>query len=219
MIKAFLFGSIGVLAETSELQRKAYNAAFELNNLEWRWNIGTYCRLLADPGGKKRLSRFSGGDLTVAEIAKVHSDKQNFFDDFVRAGIAPRPGCVDVIRKCKAHNIKVGLITTTTPQTLATLKMGLADWIDFDDFAVVTTKESVEKEKPDREVYQYALTALEVTAGQTVAVEDTKANQASARGCDIRCYLFPGEYAAVDPDSWAEPDHLARSLCDLPLIE
>ena len=98
------------------------------------------------------------------------------------AGIAPRAGCVDVIRKCKAHNIKVGLITTTTPQTLATLKIGLADWIDFDDFAVVTTKESVEKEKPDREVYQYALTALEVTAGQTVAVEDTKANQASARG-------------------------------------
>ncbi len=86
MIKAFLFGSIGVLAETSELQRRAYNAAFELNNLEWRWNIGTYCRLLADPGGKKRLSRAGGGNLTVAKIAKIHSDKHNFFDDFVRAG-------------------------------------------------------------------------------------------------------------------------------------
>ncbi len=146
MIKAFLFGSVGVLAETSELQRRAYNAAFELNNIEWRGNIGTYCSLLADPGGKNRLYRFSGGDLTAAEITKIHSDKQDFFDDFVRAGIKPRPGCVEIIRKCKANNIKVGLVTTTTPETLASLKIGLAGLIDFDDFDVVTTKESVEKE-------------------------------------------------------------------------
>jgi HAD superfamily hydrolase (TIGR01509 family) len=219
MIKAFLFGSVGVLAETSELQRRAYNAAFELNNIEWRWNIGTYCSLLADPGGKNRLYRFSGGDLTAAEITKIHSDKQDFFDDFVRAGIKPRPGCVEIIRKCKANNIKVGLVTTTTPETLASLKIGLAGLIDFDDFDVVTTKESVEKEKPDREVYQYALRALEVTAGEAVAVEDTKANQASALGCDIKCYLFPGEYAEVDAGSSAKRDYLASSLCNFPLID
>ena len=36
MKKALLFGSIGVLTETSELQRKAYNEAFKLNNLEYQ---------------------------------------------------------------------------------------------------------------------------------------------------------------------------------------
>ena len=40
MKKALLFGSIGVLTETSELQRKAYNEAFKLNNLEYTWNVG-----------------------------------------------------------------------------------------------------------------------------------------------------------------------------------
>ena len=45
MKKALLFGSIGVLTETSELQRKAYNEAFKLNNLEYTWNAVSYTHL------------------------------------------------------------------------------------------------------------------------------------------------------------------------------
>ena len=52
MKKALLFGSIGVLTETSELQRRAYNMALKLNDIEYTWNIGTYCELLKKPGGK-----------------------------------------------------------------------------------------------------------------------------------------------------------------------
>ena len=54
MKKAILFGSIGVLTETSELQRRAYNMALKLNDIKYTWNIGTYCELLKKPGGKKR---------------------------------------------------------------------------------------------------------------------------------------------------------------------
>ena len=46
-MKALLLGSIGVLAETSELQRRAYNTAFVAHGVDWHWNIATYCRHLA----------------------------------------------------------------------------------------------------------------------------------------------------------------------------
>ena len=36
--KAILFGSIGTLAETSDLQRNAFNEAFKISGLNWFWD-------------------------------------------------------------------------------------------------------------------------------------------------------------------------------------
>ena len=44
--KAILFGSIGTLIETSELQRNAFNQAFSENGLDWDWNPAQYQDLL-----------------------------------------------------------------------------------------------------------------------------------------------------------------------------
>ena len=71
MRNSIFFGSIGVLAETSDLQRKAYNAALKLNGIDWQWNVGTYCSLLQDPGGQKRLSLFAGSGLDYGQIVKT----------------------------------------------------------------------------------------------------------------------------------------------------
>ena len=72
MKKALLLGSIGVLTETSELQRQAYNQALKANDIHYRWNTGTYCKLLQEPGGKKRLASFGGQNLTEEQIEKIH---------------------------------------------------------------------------------------------------------------------------------------------------
>ena len=40
-MKAILFGSIGTLVETSEIQRKRYNLAFEKVGVDWYWNTAT----------------------------------------------------------------------------------------------------------------------------------------------------------------------------------
>ena len=58
MVNALLFGSIGVLAETSEIQRQAYNQSFEEHGLDWYWNIANYCALLKTPGEKGGLKIF-----------------------------------------------------------------------------------------------------------------------------------------------------------------
>ena len=64
-MKALLLGSIGVLAETSELQRRAYNTAFVAHGVDWHWNIATYCRHLATPGGQNRLRQLGGDALST----------------------------------------------------------------------------------------------------------------------------------------------------------
>ena len=50
-MKAILLGSIGVITETSELQRQSYNEAFAHHGLDWYWSIANYCELLKKPGG------------------------------------------------------------------------------------------------------------------------------------------------------------------------
>ena len=198
MKKALLFGSIGVLAETSELQRRAYNEALKLNNVAWHWNIGTYCNLLQEPGGKKRLSSFGGGALAKQLIEKIHYDKQEIFEDLVKNGIEPRSGCLEAVKACKDLGIKLGFITTTTPKTVAIIKEGLSNYIDFEDFDLITSNQLVKQGKPNVEIYEYALSKLKISANEAIAIEDTKANQSSANRCGIDCYLFPGEYATIN---------------------
>ena len=49
--KAVLFGSIGTLAETSDLQRDAFNEAFKISGLDWFWDEDIYRKLLSKSGG------------------------------------------------------------------------------------------------------------------------------------------------------------------------
>ena len=156
-MKAVFLGSIGVIAETSELQRQAYNAAFAEHGLDWYWNVANYCEMLKNPGGVKRINSFSNGLLSADEITAIHSKKEAFFSDFLRQGIAPRPGVSECILKCKQNGIRLGFITTTTSNNINTLSYALKEHLKFTDFDLITTKDDVSAEKPSSDVYSYAL--------------------------------------------------------------
>ena len=58
-MKAILFGSIGTLIETSDLQREAFNQAFKEAGLDWYWDQEDYTKLLKKSGGTKRIEDFA----------------------------------------------------------------------------------------------------------------------------------------------------------------
>ena len=49
-MKSILFGSIGVLTESSAIQRRAFNEAFKEFGLDWYWNVANYIKMLQKPG-------------------------------------------------------------------------------------------------------------------------------------------------------------------------
>ena len=55
-MKALFLGSISVLADTSDLQRRCFNTAFEEAELDWHWTEETYKSLLRSSGGRSRVS-------------------------------------------------------------------------------------------------------------------------------------------------------------------
>ena len=194
-MKALLLGSIGVLAETSELQRQAYNTAFVAHGVDWHWNIATYCRHLGTPGGQNRLRQLGGDALSALEIRRIHETKQDAFAASLAGGIAPRPGIVDTLTAARAAGLRIGFITTTTPRTIAMIREALASHIDMSDFAVVTSKDDVIREKPDGACYELALSRLGIAAHDALAIEDTVASQSAAIAAGIRCHLYTGSYA------------------------
>ena len=58
-MNTIFFGSIGSIVETSEIQRKAFNKAFQKFGLDWYWNVGNYINMIQKPGGIKRIKQYS----------------------------------------------------------------------------------------------------------------------------------------------------------------
>ena len=197
MVKALFLGSIGTLAETSEIQRNAYNQAFEEHGIDWYWNIANYCDLLKRPGGRERLKRFSNGELSAETINSIHARKEELFKEKLGGSIKPRHGLIECIKFCRQKNIKVGFITTTSIKNINSLKTALLPYIDINDFDLITNRNDVKKEKPNSEVYRFALSKLKLKPSETIAVEDTEVNQQAALEQRILCYLFAGEYATT----------------------
>ena len=196
-MKAILLGSIGVITETSELQRQSYNEAFTHHGLDWYWSIANYCELLKKPGGLKRIATFGGISVDMNIIKKIHETRQSIFNAKIAEGLRPRKGVVECINFCKQNNLKIGLVTTTTPQMLQALSKSLEATIDFGSFDLITSKQDATNEKPDSEIFTFALNRLNIEASQAIAVEDTEANQSAAMQAELLCYLFAGEYAAT----------------------
>ena len=169
-----------------------------MNGVDWHWNIGTYCDLLKDPGGKKRLLEFSNSQLSAELVEQIHRDKQSVFEELIGVGLKPRIGCLEALKKCKNNGGKVGFVTTTTPYTIDIIKKSLSNYINFEDFDIITSCETVSKPKPSSEIYKYVLSELKINAEQTIAIEDTKVNQKAALNSGLDCYLYPGEYATFD---------------------
>lgn len=214
-MKALLLGSIGVLAETSELQRQAYNAAFAAHAVDWYWNIATYCHHLATPGGQNRLRSLGGGALSEEVIGRIHQTKQDMFAARLAGGVAPRAGITNTLAMARAAGLRVGLVTTTTPQTIAIIRAALADHIDMSDFAVITSKQDVRREKPAGEVYEHALSQLGIAPHEAIAIEDTVASQSAAIAAGVRCHLYTGSYAIAGDAPLQTRDPAAALRADL----
>ncbi len=196
-MKAILFGSIGTLVETSELQRRSFNLAFEEVGLDWYWNTATYCKLITEPGGLKRIKNYAENNLSESEIKKIHTLKETYFAQLVPETLYLRPTVKEVLHNARNMGLKLGFITTTSQKNIDLIKIGTSKQLDFSIFDLVTTNKDASKPKPDPEIYQFALKKLKIDTKEAVVIEDTPVNHKCAATSGLKCVLFPGEYAEI----------------------
>tara|TARA_B100000780_G_scaffold131625_1_gene92277 strand:+ start:973 stop:1626 length:654 start_codon:yes stop_codon:yes gene_type:complete len=197
-MKSILFGSIGALVECSEIQRKAFNSAFQEYGLDWYWNIANYIKMLEEPGGLNRIVEYSNFRLSQEDAKKIHLLKIKHFKLLSKNSLKPREGIEDVVQYALKNNIKIGFITTTTKETLDLITENISNYIDFTKFDLITHDELVNKRKPDPEVYNYALRELKVNSLDSVAIENTFESYNSSKKAHIHTLFYPGEYTTYD---------------------
>ena len=74
-MSAILFGSISTLADTSELQRQAFNDAFQAYGLDWEWSRDDYASMLGSNGGAQRIEDYAASRGADVDAAAVHAKK------------------------------------------------------------------------------------------------------------------------------------------------
>lgn len=194
---AILFGSISTVADTSELQRQAFNAAFKAHGLDWQWDQDNYRAMLAKSSGQTRIADYAISTGQTVDAKAVHAAKSRLFqDNAASAELSARAGVIDTIEKAKSAGWKVGLVTTTSPENISALLGALSPEVNAEDFDVIVDVSSVERPKPDKAAYEFALRKLGEAPGDCVAIEDNVDGVRAAVDAGLTCIAFPNENTA-----------------------
>lgn len=222
-LRALLFDVDGTLAETEEVHRQAFNAAFATAGLDWVWSKDLYRELLEVTGGKERIRHyldtrrpdFHGPDDMATFIANLHQTKTAIYTDRVAAGgVAPRPGVRRLLAEARAAGLRLAIATTTTPDNVtALLRANLApdaeSW-----FEVIAAGSMVPSKKPAPDIYLYAMERMGVEPAACLAFEDSENGLIAARAAGLKTLVTVSDYtqshdfsgAALLLDQLGEPD-------------
>jgi HAD superfamily hydrolase (TIGR01509 family) len=196
-VPAVLFGSISTIADTSELQREAFNEAFQTHRLAWHWDRDEYLGLLEESGGAKRIEAYAHARGEQVDAEAIHATKSELFrKSLADTPAPPRAGIVETIAAASERAIKVGLVTTTSPENVTALIESLAPSIRRESFAVIVDASSVGQPKPNGAAYLLALEMLGEQPDACIAIEDNLDGVTAAQAAGLRCFAFPNENTA-----------------------
>lgn len=213
---ALLFGSIGAVAETSDIQRRAYNRALKEAGLVWEWNPDIYADLLLKVGGKDRiaeLAQATGMRLSTAEIDAIHRRKTEIAcAEIIERGVVPRSGVVQLLGVAKERGWKRAFVTTTYPVNIEAIFKGSGGTLSASDFDCIVTRDDVVRGKPAPDAYIHTLKRLGVGPTDALAIEDTASSLMSAKRAGIDVVATPGDLTAGQ-DFW-QADLVIDQLAD-----
>jgi HAD superfamily hydrolase (TIGR01509 family) len=203
-LQALLFDVDGTLAETErDGHRIAFNRAFAEAGLDWEWGVSLYGELLRVSGGKERLRWYiekwqpgfsSRGDLDGL-VRDLHARKTEYYIELAGSGSIPlRPGVERLLTEAREAGLRLGLVTTSAPESVTALletSMGRAspDWFD-----VIAAGDVVPAKKPAPDVYHYALRRLVLPATACIAFEDSDNGLASATAAGVTTLVTVNDY-------------------------
>ena len=193
--KALLFGSIGTIVETSEIQRKSFNSAFRIAGLKWNWTKEIYKKLLNKSGGEERILRYAKQTKKNVNSKNIIKLKTKIFNSYLKKNkLKLRTGVKEIIKYCKKQEIKLAFVSSTSKNNINSIFFCLRDSLNKKDFDFIGNSKLVKKLKPSAEIYKLALKKLRLKPKDCIAIEDTQISLNSAVKAKLKCFIFPGNF-------------------------
>ena len=193
--KALLFGSIGTLVETSEIQRKSFNEAFKKKGLDWYWTKKEYIKLLTKSGGKDRIAEYAKKKDIKVNAGQLRNLKTKLFNNYLKKNhLKLRPGVKNIINFCNKEKIKLAFATSTSKNNINSILFSLRKSISQKNFNFIGNSKLVKNLKPNPDIYLLALKKLKLKSTECLAIEDSQESLNSAVNAKIKCIIFPGKF-------------------------
>ena len=232
-LQALLLDVDGTLADTEDIHRQAFNAAFAEAGLDWVWDQALYGELLAVTGGKERIRYFlererpgyrlpEDGDGFIAEL---HASKTRYYVGALGRGAVPlRPGVERLLQAARAAGLRLAIVTTTTPDNVTALLEHSFSEPATDWFEVIAAGSVVPKKKPAPDIYNYTLERMDLSPDACIAIEDSLNGLQSAAAAGVASLITVNPYTAQQDFSGAlavldqlgepgQPCHLLAGDC------
>ena len=207
-LKALLFDVDGTLSDTErDGHRVAFNQAFKEYGLDWNWDIDTYGELLAVTGGKERMKFYTEQFLQRHQltnklpenldtlIPELHQAKTRHYTKLLSTGAIPlRPGVERLINEAREKNFRLAIVTTTTPENVTALLTHTLGKESIDWFEVIAAGDIVPAKKPAPDIYDFTLKAMDLTADECIAFEDSANGIKSSHGANLKTIITINDY-------------------------
>ena len=186
MISAVIFDFDGVIVDSERIHWAAFNAVLEPHGKTISWAEYTDVFIGFDD---RDTFKTAFPDLGKDELAALIAGKAAAFQDLLAdGGAAALPGAVDLIKHLSGQ-VPIAICSGALREDIVPIigKLGVAEAFD-----TIVTAEDTPISKPNPAPYKLAAQNLGITNG--MAIEDTPAGIASAKGAGLKVLAVTNSY-------------------------
>ena len=201
-IKAVFFDQDGVIIDTErDGHRVSFNMTFKEFGFSDEWSVEYYHELLQVAGGKERMKHHAqtkgfSKPIPAEEldgiVKDMHKRKTALFVELIETGKLPlRPGIHRFMKEAMEAGLKIAVCTTSNEQAAKAVTEKILKDIKFD---LVLAGDVVKNKKPDPEIYNLALSRLELQPEECFVVEDSKNGVKAAKAACMKTIVTTNGY-------------------------
>lgn len=196
---AVIFDFDGVIVDTEPLHYRAFQRILEPLDLGFTWEqyVETYMGF-DDRDAFAEAFNTKGQQISHEELTRLITSKALIFQEVIRDGVTPYPGVVELITALHSAGVPLAICSGALHSDI----MPILEMLNISDcFGIVISADDVAKSKPDPECYRLAYEKLSarcswaaITQSSTIAIEDTPAGIAAAKGACLQVVAVTNSY-------------------------
>ncbi|CAM8990606.1 unnamed protein product [Rhodiola kirilowii] len=215
LLQALIFDCDGVILESEDLHRQAYNDAFAYFDVRCppsadkplNWSSEFYDVFQNTVGGGKPKMRWyfkehgwptstvfqspPEGDENREKLIDILQDwKTERYKEIIKSGnVEPRPGVLRLMDEARAAGRKVAVCSAATKSSVVLCLENLLGLERFQTLDCFLAGDDVKQKKPDPSIYVTASKILGIQGNECLVVEDSVIGLQAARGAGMPCII------------------------------
>lgn len=203
----------GVLADTEDIHRQAYNLAFREAGISLEWSYDDYrSRLIQSAGSKLQGVTVPDGikDRT-AFLDHLYERKRQHYLELIRSPeLKPRPGIVRLVDEALECGVALASASTCAREGAMAILDHCLGAERVRRFIAIRAGDDAPRRKPAPDIYLLALEDLALPPENCIAIEDSLHGLEAAHAAGLWTLVTPSQYTVGDDFSPA--DQIAADL-------